>query len=430
MVSGRVMARVVVRYHEITLKKRNRVQFAARLARNIRRACGDLGLAPMRDAHGRLVAELDDVSRWPEIRERLSRVFGIANFSLARRAEIAPDDSVEVVLERLKEAVLAELEGRSFASFRVATRRADKRFAMPSPQVSAWLGAAIQEKSGARVDLDHGELTLTVEILPGEVLHSWERVPGPGGLPVGSSGRLVALLSGGIDSPVAAARMMQRGCEVVFVHFHSVPYVDRTSQEKARELVRRLVRWQLDARLVLVPFAPVQRAIVTQVRPAPRVVLYRRMMMRIATEIAHRLDAEGLVTGDSMAQVASQTLRNMAVIEDAAGMLVLRPLVGMDKLEVTGEAERLGTYEISIERDQDCCSLFTPRHPTTGARVATIRALEAGLDVAGLVAAAVDSAVVERYRFPSRGVQPEHEDAAKVLGIRPETGAGRAAGDA
>jgi len=429
VVIGRVMARVVVRYHEITLKKRNRVQFAARLARNIRRACGDLGLGPMRDVHGRLAAELEDESRWPEVRERLARVFGIANFSLARRAEIAVTDHPEAVLARLSTAVVAELDGRSFASFRVLTRRADKRFSIPSPEVSARLGAAIREKSGARVDLDHGELTLMVEILPGEVMHSWERVPGPGGLPVGSSGRLVALLSGGIDSPVAAARMMQRGCEVVFVHFHSVPYVDRTSQEKARELVRLLTRWQLDARLVLVPFAAVQKAIVTHVRPAPRVVLYRRMMMRIATEIARRLGAEGLVTGDSLAQVASQTLRNLAVIEDAAGMLVLRPLVGMDKIEVTGEAERLGTYEISIERDQDCCSLFTPRHPTTGARVTTIRAIEAGLDVDGLVAAAVESAVVERYRFPSRGVQPEHEDAAKVLGLRSAGDAGRVAGD-
>lgn len=413
------MSLVVLRYHEITLKKRNRMQFAMRLARNVERACRDLPLRALGDRHGRLVGELDADEAWPEVRARLERVYGIANFSLAIRTPIEGD--AEAALARVGERVLAELEGRRFDSFRVLTRRADKRFPVPSPEVSARIGAAIHERSGARVDLDHGELTLTLEILPGEILHTWERIPGPGGLPVGSSGRVLALLSGGIDSPVAAARMLRRGCEVVFVHFHSAPYVDRTSQEKARELVRRLAPRALDARLFLVPFAPVQRAIVTHVPPPPRVVLYRRMMMRIASEIARRIGAEGLVTGDSLAQVASQTLRNLAVVEDAADVLVLRPLVGMDKLEVTEEAERLGTYEVSIEPDQDCCSLFTPKHPTTGARLGTIRALESRLDLPRLVEAALAATEIERFRFPPRSVEPEREDRARWLG--PETAA-------
>lgn len=408
------MPLVVVRYHEITLKKRNRAAFAARLARNAHRACEDLPLRPFHDRHGRLAAELDDAGAWPEVRARLECVYGIANFSLAIRDAV--DADAEATLERLRERVLAELEGRRFESFRVLTRRADKRFPILSPEVSARIGAAIRERTGARVDLERGELTLTIEILPGEILHGWERVPGPGGLPVGSSGRVVALLSGGIDSPVAAARILRRGCEVVFVHFHSAPYVDRTSQEKARELVRRLVPRALDARLFLVPFAPVQRAIVTHVPPPPRVVLYRRMMMRIASEIARRIGAEALVTGDSLAQVASQTLKNLAVVEEAASLLVLRPLVGMDKLEVTEEAERLGTYEVSIEPDQDCCSLFTPKHPTTGARLPAIRAFEERLELAKLVEDALAATEIERFRFPSRGVRPEREDRARWLG--------------
>ncbi|MBI2962719.1 MAG: tRNA 4-thiouridine(8) synthase ThiI [Deltaproteobacteria bacterium] len=407
------MSLVVMRYHEITLKGGNRARFAAALADNVRRATADLPVERVADAHGRLVAELRDDARWPELRERLARVFGIANFSLARRLPVsiaaggaAPD------LRPLAEAVLELVAGRSFASFRVHTKRADKRFPRSSPEVSAELGAMLQQATGARVDLDHGELTVTLEVLPGEILYSAQKVAGAGGLPVGTSGHVVALLSGGIDSPVAAARMMRRGCRVTFVHFHSAPYLDRSSQQKAREIVRRLVAHQGDARLVLVPLGEAQRQIVTRVPPPPRVLLYRRMMLRIAGEIARRIGAEALVTGDSLGQVASQTLPNLVAVERAASLPVFRPLIGMDKLEVTDQARRLGTFEISIEPDQDCCSLFVPRHPATRARAASLEAAEATLGVAALVEEAIAGAVVERHRFPAGTREPEIEDLA------------------
>jgi len=269
--------------------------------------------------------------------------------------------------------------------------------------VGAAVVGLVQDATGAGVDLDGADLTVTMEMVPGEILYSVEKVPGAGGLPVGVSGHVAALLSGGIDSPVAAARMMRRGCRVSFVHFHSVPYLDRSSQEKTRDIVRRLVPYQGDAQLVMVPFGDVQKEIVTRVPPPPRVILYRRMMVRIASEIGARIGAEALVTGDSLGQVASQTMRNLAVVERASALPLFRPLIGMDKLEVSAEAERLGTFEISIEPDQDCCSLFVPRHPTTGARLANIEAAESMLDVAGLVASAVDGVAIERYRFPETG---------------------------
>ena len=203
---------------------------------------------------------------------------------------------------------------------------------------------------------------------------------------------MLALLSGGIDSPVAAWRMMRRGCRVDFVHFHSVPFLDRTSQEKAAELGRLLVDWELDADLHLVPFGEVQRQIVAGVGRPLRVVLYRRMMFRIAEAIARATGAEALVTGESLGQVASQTLANLAVIESAAGMPVLRPLVGMDKGEIAAGAERIGTFATSILPDQDCCTLFVPRHPATRAHLDEVLALEGRLDVSGLVAAAVAAA--------------------------------------
>jgi tRNA uracil 4-sulfurtransferase len=242
-----------------------------------------------------------------------------------------------------------------------------------------------------------------VEVLPAETYISLDRVQGPGGLPVGVSGTVAALLSGGIDSPVAAWRMMKRGCRVLFVHFHSVPYLPATSQAKARALAERLTAWQYVSRLHLVPFGEIQREVVLSVPPPLRVVVYRRLMLRIAQELARRAGALALTTGESLGQVASQTLENIACIDEAASLPVLRPLIGMDKLEITAAAQQIGTFEISIEPDADCCTLFTPRHPATRATLDEIRAAEGALDLDRLIAAGADGAVLEAFAFPAAG---------------------------
>ena len=200
-------------------------------------------------------------------------------------------------------------------------------------------------------------------MLPDEAFVYCDPRPGPGGLPVGTGGTVAALLSGGIDSPVAAWRLMRRGCRVVFVHFHSAPYLPDLSRGKARELVARLTAWQYYSRLFLVPFGEIQREVVLAVPPPARVVVYRRLMVRIAEGLARHAGALALVTGESLGQVASQTLQNLARIDEAAAMPILRPLIGMDKLEITEQAQAIGTFEISIEPDADCCTLFVPRHP-------------------------------------------------------------------
>jgi len=306
---------------------------------------------------------------------------------------------------------VARLIDASIPSFRVHTKRADKCFPLTSPEVNRRLGARIQQATGAPVDLEHAALTVAVDILPGRAVFSLEKRPGPGGLPVGTSGRVLALLSGGIDSPVAAWRMMRRGCRVDFVHFHSVPFLDRTSQEKARELYRLLLEWELEGELTLVAFGEIQRQIVAAVQRPLRVVLYRRMMLRIAEALAHRRGAEALVTGDSLGQVASQTLANLAVIGAAVELPVLRPLVGMDKNEIAAEAVRIGTYETSIIPDQDCCQLFVPRHPATRAHAGEVQAAEERLDVAALVAQAVaGTEVAPRLRL---GAATDSESAAR-----------------
>src|SRR2546426_799430 len=289
---------IVLRYPEIGARGRNRPFFVRRLVENVERATAGLPVGRVRRAAARLLLPLADTAAWPAVRERLARVFGVVNFALANQHALATragDAAAELV--RLGEAIVARLEGVALPSFRVRTKRSDKRFALTSPEVNTVLGRMIQASTGATVDLDAAALTVAVDILPGRAFFSLEKVPGAGGLPVGSSGRVLALLSGGIDSPVAAWRMMRRGCRVDLVHFHSVPFLDRTSQEKARELGRLLAAWGLEADLYLVPFGEGQRQIVAAVGRPLRVVLYRRMMLRIAAALARGAERGGRARG-------------------------------------------------------------------------------------------------------------------------------------
>ncbi|MFQ5845065.1 MAG: tRNA sulfurtransferase, partial [Planctomycetota bacterium] len=223
---------------------------------------------------------------------------------------------------------------------------------------------------------------------------------GPGGLPVGTGGRVAVLMSGGIDSPVAAWRMMKRGCRADLIHFHSHPLVDRTTQDKARDLAELLTRWQYRTRLHLVPLARIQTEVRLRAPEALRVVLYRRFMMRIAAALARRRRCRALVTGESLGQVASQTLSNLVTVDAAASLAVLRPLVGSDKQEIVREAERIRTYPVSIRPDQDCCRLFVPAHPATRTTAAQLEEAEGGLDVDGLVRDARERAEHVDFRWP------------------------------
>jgi thiamine biosynthesis protein ThiI len=228
------------------------------------------------------------------------------------------------------------------------------------------------------------------------------KMAGAGGLPVGVTGRGMALLSGGIDSPVAAYRMMRRGLRLDFVHFHAHPIVSAASREKACELTAHLTRWQARSALMLVPFGNLQREIVAMTTRPLRVVLYRRFMLRIASALAERGQATALVTGESLGQVASQTLENMAVIEKASAFPVIRPLVGMDKNEIIEQARRLQTFETSILPDEDCCTLFVPAHPETRARMKEVEAAESRFDIARMIDDAVRGTEVQRFWFPAR----------------------------
>ncbi|MBI3030388.1 MAG: tRNA 4-thiouridine(8) synthase ThiI [Candidatus Rokubacteria bacterium] len=388
---------LLVHYHEISLKAGHRPMFLRHLRQNLERATVDLQPVKVVQLPGRLMLDLEGNPAPEAVRERVTRICGVANLALAQR--------VTSQMEAIKAAVGRMIEGRQFESFRITARRAFQTYPLTSVEINRELGTFVLERVKTRVDLDNPALTIHVEVLPSETFVYSDREPGPGGLPVGSSGTVVSLLSGGIDSPVSAWRMMKRGCRVEFVHFHSVPYLPPTSQQKARALVDRLTQWQFFSRLYLVPFGEIQREVVLSVPPPARVVVYRRLMVRIAEALARQTGAQALVTGESLGQVASQTLQNLARIDEAATLVILRPLIGMDKHEITAQAQALGTFEISVEPDQDCCTLFVPKHPATRMAPEEVQGLEERLNLPALVKAGVEGAQLETFEFP-KGAGP------------------------
>jgi thiamine biosynthesis protein ThiI len=403
MGSGSALTSILVHYQELALKGRNRPWFIERFVRNLRDVCSGPGVIEVRALMGRVEIVLRPDADVSALLDRVRRVFGVANFSVAAR--VAPD------IDAIAVAVMAQLVGLPAARFRVRATRADKGFPLSSPEIERTLGGRIHTELGWPVDLSDPDRIVYVEIVPGAAFCSVGRQRGAGGLPTGASGRVACLLSGGIDSPVAAWRLMKRGCRAMFVHFHSYPIVSSASQEKVRRIVAALTECQIQSRLLLVPFGDLQRRLVVETPPALRVVLYRRFMLRIADRLAWEAGVRVLVTGEAVGQVASQTLENIAMIDGVAKAMVLRPLIGMDKEEITAEARRVGTYDISILPDEDCCQLFTPRHPATRARVDEVEAAEAGLPITELVDAAVAGTVREDYVL-GRGAGVERIDAA------------------
>ena len=383
---------VIVKTHELALKGKNRPWFMQRLTDNLRRSTRDAGVDAVWQGRLMIGLTLADESCWPAVQSRVRDCFGVAKFF---RAYEYPQD-LAVVQERLAQL----LPARQFRTFRIAANRGDKRFPLNSPAVNRQLGRFVEELTGAAVDLTNPELTIHLDIQPRGILLYFDEEPGHGGLPVGASGPVMVMLSGGIDSPVAAWQMMKRGCRAAFVHFHSYPLVDRTSIEKAGELAQHLTRHQEHSELLLAPLADIQQRIIVATPPAYRVLLYRRFMVRITEALARRRRAKAIVTGESCGQVSSQTLDNIAVVDAVAGMPLLRPLIGMNKEEIVAQAQRIGTFPISITPDQDCCSLFVPRHPETRARLETAERLERALPVDELVAQAVAHTQRQSYLAP------------------------------
>jgi thiamine biosynthesis protein ThiI len=365
---------VIATVHEVSLKGANRGWFERTLLANVRAALRGLPVAEV-SIPARIVIRFSELVPWAEVFARLSTVFGINGLIPVERAGTTYDQLEAFVGEHV-----VEFKGKTFA---VRCKRSDKRFPMTSEEVNRRLGAFVNERTGMAVDLENPDVTFHVLIQSDGLYLFRDRYPGPGGLPAGTSGRVLVLISGGIDSPAAAYLAMKRGTRAHYVHFHSAPYTTDASVGKVERLVRILTRHQGASRLAVVPFGDCQREIVALCPERLRVVLYRRMMLRTAERIARRWRCEALVTGESLNQVASQTLENMAAIDRVAHMPVLRPLVGMDKQEIISVAERADTFELSVLPHQDCCSFLQPQHPATRTTTAACEEAEASLDVDG-----------------------------------------------
>lgn len=387
---------ILIHYSEIGLKKGNRGFFEHRLKNNILNALNDLPIGQLKIDFGRFVLNLPDDSVIDLVVNRLREVIGIAHFSIAYNGDL----DVEV----LKEQIFIKLQKVSFDTFRIQTRRADKDFPFNSLQVNQIVGERIHTGLDKPVDLVHADLTCCIEIFNKKVFFYFERFEGTRGLPVGSSGRVVSLLSSGIDSPVASFRIMTRGCRVVFVHFHSFPFTEKASYYNAITLAKQLTRFQYTTRLYLVPLSPVQKAIIVTAPAKLRLILYRRAMFLIAELIAKKERAKALVTGESLGQVASQTIENIAAISDVVSLPVLRPLIGMDKETIIEQAKALGTFDTSIEPYDDCCSYLVPRNPETKAKLAKVQSAESKIEnLHELLHEAFAQAEVKTLQFPVKG---------------------------
>ena len=388
-----MVTRILATTNEVSLKGGNRKWFENSITENVRWALSDLPLEKVERPAWRVLVTFTEEVPLAEAARRLATVFGIAS--------IMPITNVGQTTADVVTALPRILKGISPSSFAVRCIRSDKSFPKTSVQLEREIGAAVVALTGWKVDLGNPDLTVHL-LLDRDGFSVWtRRIPGPGGLPTGTGGRAACLLSGGIDSPVAAFRMMKRGVRLDFVHFHSVPRTDPASLEKVEDLARILARIQGRCRLAMVPLLPIQELIVARCPARLRVLLYRRFMVRIARRMAARFKAGALVTGESLGQVASQTIENLAAVEAISDLPVFRPLVTMDKQEIIDIARTIGTFEISILPHFDCCSFLVPEHPATRSNDGELTAAEKTLDVEQLVSDALEGTEIIEIDDPA-----------------------------
>jgi thiamine biosynthesis protein ThiI len=388
---------VLLKLGEVVLKGKNRELFERRLQGNLKAALADFDFkVDVRQRHGVIALYLPEgttVETADAVARRVTDVIGLIWVHRAWRVAKDPEAVTKAAIE-----LLAEREDvKRGVSFAVRSRRRDKRFPLRSNELDRLVGGAINDTYRLPVNLRRPDLTVHIEVDRDEVFVFTDGLPGQGGLPVGTSGRALVLMSGGIDSPVAAYRMMRRGLRVDFLHFSGIPFTTSESIYKAYALVRALNRFQGRSRLWVVPFGKAQQSLKASGADRLQVVAQRRLMLKTAEEVAHRLHAAALITGDSLGQVSSQTLTNITALDDAVALPILRPLIGWDKSEIIIEARRIGTLEISELPDEDCCTLLTPRRVETRAKIADLRQIEKRLDAEDLAVQLAGS--IQEYKL-------------------------------
>ncbi|GAX90044.1 tRNA uracil 4-sulfurtransferase ThiI [Effusibacillus lacus] len=375
---------LIARYGEISIKGKNRSDFEKKLVENMQRAVKEFDKVKITRIGGRVVIHLNGTD-FRQVVDKLRWVPGIVSMS--------PVITVEQNLDKIKQAAVDLLNKvvQTPIRFKVEARRADKRFPLTSPELTKELGAHIlRNVPDLKVDVHNPELTFTCEIREEAAYLYVEVIPGPGGLPIGTSGKAMLLLSGGIDSPVAGWMTMKRGLEIEAIHFHSYPFTSDRARKKVEDLAKKLAGLSGRVRLHVVHFTEIQKAIRQHCPEELSITVMRRFMLRIADRLAHSRKALALVTGESLGQVASQTLESMYVINHVTNIPILRPLVAMDKVDIIRIAKELETYEISILPYEDCCTIFMPKSPRTRPRLEETEKAERNLDIEALVQEAID----------------------------------------
>ena len=381
---------ILLKNGELALKGLNRHTFEDILIKNMRRRLSDLGQFRFSISQSTIMAEpMDEGIDLDETADRLTRVFGFAGLSRAAAVE----KEMDVILAAAGDYLSAQLLAAQ--SFKVDAKRSDKKFPFTSPQICSELGGILLERyPHLQVDVHNPELTVNVEIRDNFAYIHGNQIKGAGGMPVGSSGRAALLVSGGIDSPVAGWMMAKRGLELIAVHFASPPYTSPKAELKVHSLLKKVARYSGRIVLFVVPFTAVQEQIKDNCPEELFTIIMRRFMMKIAEIIALREDCGALITGESVGQVASQTMQAIACTDAAASIPVFRPLIGMDKDEVIITSRKIETFDISIQPYEDCCTVFTPKHPRTHPKLDYVEKAEGILDSDALINSAVSGAKV------------------------------------
>ena len=383
---------LLIHYHEISLKGKNRSWFERHLIKNIKRQLTGLTISKVHLTAARIFCFGIDESQWVEYAQRLKKVMGIKHATLV--------DQLECDIKLIQESASDQLQGVEFDTFRITTKRQHKEFSFSSQKVNEEVGRHIQSVYLKRVDLKNAEVDMIIELVKGMAYVGYKRIHGYGGLPVGTSEHAVSMISSGIDSPVASFEMLQRGVDLSYVHFHSSPVTSRQSIRNVEDILMVLAGYQIQCRVYIVPLLDIQQKIMAEAPNKLWVILFRRAMIRIASRIAEKIDAPALISGESVGQVASQTLSNIRATAEAADRPILRPLCGINKEDIVNLAQKIGTYEISIEPYEDCCSFFVPIHPETKANLNHVIKVESAIDFSDLFDEAMENTIISTIQHP------------------------------
>ena len=367
---------IIIHYDEITLKGGNRPFFERVLMNNIKEFIKDIKHNNIYKEGGKIMVEVNKDINLEEIKEILKNIPGISNFYFA----VSEEKDLEKINKKTVELLKNYLQTENEKTFKIEARRADKKFRLKSPEINVKVGEYVLENTKLKVDVHNPDLEVVVDVGNKNCFIYFEKTNGIGGLPVGTTGNLISLISGGIDSPVASYMMMKRGAKIIFAHFKNKT-INSIGDDKIENLVKKLSHFQGKSKLYIIPFEEFQKEIIAKIPSKNRMIIYRRIMFRLAEMIAKKENAKGFVTGDSLSQVASQTLENINVIYNAADYPVFSPLIGMNKQEIIDLAIKIKTYETSILPYQDCCSFLIAKHPETKARLDEILKQEENLEI-------------------------------------------------